>query len=79
MAKIDQGPPQNLPLDDRSDSIRIPIIVLIVFSSVFVILRLAVSFRNRNLTLLTDHFLWTGHVSVHDVKPIERPELTCSR
>jgi hypothetical protein len=57
------GPPQNLPLDDRSDSLKIPIIVLIVLSSIFVILRLGVSFRNRNFTLLTDHFLWTGHVS----------------
>ncbi|KAH7396828.1 hypothetical protein DE146DRAFT_720315 [Phaeosphaeria sp. MPI-PUGE-AT-0046c] len=62
MATTDQGPPPDLPLNDRSDSLRIPIVVLIAFSSVFVILRLGVSIRNRNFTLLTDHFLWVGHV-----------------
>jgi len=55
-------PPQGLPLDDRSDALRIPIITLIVFSSIFVILRLGVSLRNRNFYLLTDHLLWTGHI-----------------
>ncbi|KAF2830826.1 hypothetical protein CC86DRAFT_283628 [Ophiobolus disseminans] len=53
--------PQDLPLDDRSDALKIPIVVLIVFSSFFVILRLGVSIKNRNFLLLTDHFLWTGH------------------
>jgi hypothetical protein len=61
-------PPPNasegLPLDDRSNSLKITIVALIVFSSIFVLLRLGVSFRNRNFFLLTDHFLWTGHVSV---------------
>jgi hypothetical protein len=58
------NPQQNLPLDDRSNALKIPIVVLIVFSSIFVLLRLGVSFRNRNFFLLTDHFLWTGHVSI---------------
>jgi hypothetical protein len=56
------GSTQNLPLDDRSAALKIPIIVLICFSSIFVLLRLGVSFKNRNFFLLTDHFLWTGHV-----------------
>jgi hypothetical protein len=56
--------PQGLPLDNRSDSLKITIVALIAFSSIFVILRLGVSFRNRNFFLLTDHFLWVGHVSV---------------
>jgi hypothetical protein len=56
-------PQQNLPLDDRSNALKIPIVVLIVFSSIFVLLRLGVSLRSRNFFLLTDHFLWTGHVS----------------
>lgn len=51
-----------LLLDDRSDALKIPIIVLIVFSSIFVILRLGVSIKNRNFFLLTDHLLWIGHV-----------------
>ncbi|KAF3006815.1 hypothetical protein E8E13_010509 [Curvularia kusanoi] len=54
--------PQGLPLDDRSKDLKIPIIALIVFSSIFVILRLYVSFRNRNFNQLTDHLLWTGHI-----------------
>ncbi|KAH7082985.1 Alpha/Beta hydrolase protein [Paraphoma chrysanthemicola] len=54
--------PQDLPLDDRSDALKIPIVTLITFSSIFVVLRLGVSIRNRNFFLLTDHFLWTGHV-----------------
>jgi hypothetical protein len=62
------APPPNttegLPLDDRSNSLKITIVALIVFSSIFVILRLGVSFRNRNFFLLTDHLLWTGHVSI---------------
>ncbi|KAF2036526.1 alpha/beta-hydrolase [Setomelanomma holmii] len=62
MATSSTTPTQGLPLDDRSDSLKIPIIVLIVFSSIFVLLRLGVSFRNRNWFLLTDHFLWTGHI-----------------
>jgi hypothetical protein len=55
--------PAGLPLDDRSRDLKIPIVVLIIFSSIFVILRLYVSFRNRNFFQLTDHLLWTGHVS----------------
>lgn len=55
--------PAGLPLDDRSKDLKIPIVVLIIFSSIFVILRLYVSFRNRNFYQLTDHLLWTGHVS----------------
>ncbi|KAH8730795.1 Alpha/Beta hydrolase protein [Phaeosphaeriaceae sp. PMI808] len=54
--------PPGLPLDDRSKSIQIPIVVLITLSSVFVIIRLSVSIKNRNFFLLTDHFLWTGHI-----------------
>lgn len=58
-----QGTPPNLPLDSRSDALKIPIIVLVTFSSIFVLFRLGVSFRNRNFFLFTDHLLWTGHVS----------------
>ena len=57
------APLQGLPLDDRSKDLKIPIVTLIVFSSVFVILRLAVSWKNRSYFQLTDHFLWSGHVS----------------
>ncbi|KAH4131240.1 hypothetical protein HBI81_005840 [Parastagonospora nodorum] len=56
------GTPPNLPLDSRSNALKIPIIVLVTFSSIFVLFRLGVSFRNRNFFLLTDHLLWTGHV-----------------
>ncbi|KAF2853152.1 alpha/beta-hydrolase [Plenodomus tracheiphilus IPT5] len=56
------APPQGLPLDDRSDALRIPIVTLIVFSSIFVILRLGISLKNRNYFLLTDHLLWTGYL-----------------
>jgi len=56
------APPHGLPLDNRSDALRIPIVVLIVFSSIFVLLRLGVSIRNRNFYLLTDHLLWTGYI-----------------
>ncbi|EAT86327.1 hypothetical protein SNOG_06496 [Parastagonospora nodorum SN15] len=56
------GTPPNLPLDSRSNALKIPIIVLVTFSSIFVLFRLVVSFRNRNFFLLTDHLLWTGHV-----------------
>lgn len=56
--------PEGLPLDDRSKDLKIPIITLIVFSSIFVGLRLYTSWRNRNFYQLTDHFLWTGFVSV---------------
>lgn len=59
--------PEGLPLDDRSKDLEIPIITLIVFSSVFVGLRLYISFKNRNFFQLTDHFLWTGHVSAPTV------------
>jgi hypothetical protein len=55
--------PEGLPLDDRSNALKIPIVVLIVFSSIFVVLRLSISWRNRKYFLLTDHLLWTGHVS----------------
>jgi hypothetical protein len=55
--------PKGLALDDRSNALKIPIITLIIFSSTFVLLRLIVSWRNRNYFLLTDHLLWTGHVS----------------
>ncbi|KAF1831958.1 alpha/beta-hydrolase [Decorospora gaudefroyi] len=54
------APPEGLPLDDRSNALKIPIITLIVFSSTFVGLRLGVSWKNRNYFLLTDHLLWTG-------------------
>ncbi|KAF2134342.1 hypothetical protein P153DRAFT_307516 [Dothidotthia symphoricarpi CBS 119687] len=54
--------PQGLPLDDRSNALKIPIVTLIVFSSIFVALRLSISIKNRNYFLLTDHLLWTGHV-----------------
>ena len=50
-------------MDDRSNALKIPIIALIIFSSIFVLLRLGINFRNRNYFLLTDHLLWTGHVS----------------
>lgn len=56
------GPPGDLPLEDRSNDLKTPIITLIVFSTIFVILRLYISCRNRNFFQLTDHFLWTGHV-----------------
>lgn len=56
------GSTEGLPLEDRSNDLKIPIITLIVFSSIFVILRLYISWRNRNFFQLTDHFLWTGHV-----------------
>ena len=55
---------EGLPLDNRSNDLKIPIITLIIFSSIFVALRLYISWRNRNFFQLTDHFLWTGHVSV---------------
>ncbi|KAF7679772.1 alpha beta-hydrolase [Alternaria burnsii] len=54
--------PEGLPLDDRSNALKIPIITLIIFSSVFVLLRLGINWRNRNFFLLTDHLLWTGQV-----------------
>ncbi|EUC34371.1 hypothetical protein COCCADRAFT_35937 [Bipolaris zeicola 26-R-13] len=54
--------PEGLPLDDRSNAIKIPLIVLIIFSSIFVAIRLGINWRNRNFFLLTDHLLWTGHV-----------------
>lgn len=54
--------PAGLPLDDRSKDLKIPIVALTIFSSIFVILRLCVSFRNRNFHQFTDHLLWTGHV-----------------
>lgn len=53
---------EGLPLDDRSNNLKIPIITLIVFSSIFVGLRLWISWKNRNFFQLTDHFLWSGHV-----------------
>ena len=56
-------PPQGLPLDNRSNDLKIPIVALIIFSSIFVCLRLGISWRNRNFFLLTDHLLWTGYVS----------------
>ncbi|KAH9864250.1 hypothetical protein J1614_010184, partial [Plenodomus biglobosus] len=56
------APPQGLPLDDRSDALRIPIITLIVFSSIFVVLRIGISLKNRHFFLLTDHLLWTGYL-----------------
>ncbi|KAJ4989764.1 integral membrane protein [Stagonosporopsis vannaccii] len=56
------GPADGLPLEDRSNDLKIPIITLIIFSSIFVILRLYISCKNRNFFQLTDHFLWTGHV-----------------
>lgn len=55
---------EGLPLDDRSKDLKIPIVALIVFSSIFVGLRLYTSWRNRNFYQLTDHFLWTGYVSL---------------
>jgi hypothetical protein len=64
MTATTPNPQQDLPLDDRSNALKIPIVVLIVFSSIFVLLRLGVSLRNRNFFLLTDHFLWTGHVRI---------------
>ena len=54
---------EGLPLDDRSNDLKIPAITLMVFSSIFVVLRLYISWKNRNFFQLTDHFLWTGHVS----------------
>jgi hypothetical protein len=65
MATPTSNAPPNLPLDDRSNALKIPIVVLIIFSSVFVVLRLGVSIRNRNFFLITDHLLWTGHVNAH--------------
>jgi hypothetical protein len=62
MSAVPAAPLQGLPLDDRSKDLKIPIITLIVFSSIFVISRLGVSWRNRSYFQLTDHFLWTGHV-----------------
>ena len=56
--------PLDRPLDDRSDALKIPVVTLIAFSSIFVLLRLAVSARKRNFFLLTDHLLWTGHVRI---------------
>ncbi|KAF2628837.1 hypothetical protein BU25DRAFT_365834 [Macroventuria anomochaeta] len=53
---------EGLPLDDRSNDLKIPIVTLIVFSSIFVSLRLYVSWKNRNFFQLTDHLLWTGHL-----------------
>ncbi|KAF1940274.1 hypothetical protein EJ02DRAFT_350338 [Clathrospora elynae] len=55
-------PPAGKPLDDRSNVLKIPIITLIVFSSIFVALRLSISWRKKNYFLLSDHLLWTGHV-----------------
>lgn len=55
---------EGLPLDDRSNAIKIPLIVLIIFSSIFVAIRLGINWKNRNFFLLTDHLLWTGHVGV---------------
>lgn len=69
--------PAGLPLDDRSKDLKIPIVVLIIFSSIFVILRLCVSFRNRNFFQLTDHLLWTGHVSGQLPDISESKPLTC--
>lgn len=60
------APPSGLPLDDRSNDLKIPIVTLIVFSSIFVFLRLGISWKNRNFFLLTDHLLWTGHVRGSD-------------
>ncbi|KAK7181587.1 hypothetical protein DPSP01_011409 [Paraphaeosphaeria sporulosa] len=51
-----------LPLDDRSSDLKISVVTLLVFSSIFVGLRLYVSWRNRNFFQATDHFLWTGHL-----------------
>lgn len=79
MSATDPSSLPSLPLDDRSESLRIPIIVLIVFSSVFVILRLGVSFRNRNFTLLTDHFLWIGHVRIYEGRFEQAPEAYTSK
>ncbi|CAA9956736.1 hypothetical protein CFE70_000333 [Pyrenophora teres f. teres 0-1] len=56
------APPTNLPLDDRSLAIKVPIISLICFSSIFVCLRLGVNWKNKNFFMLTDHLLWTGYV-----------------
>ncbi|KAJ4381918.1 hypothetical protein N0V86_003287 [Didymella sp. IMI 355093] len=49
-----------LPLDDRSKDLKIPIVALVLFSLIFVSLRLYTSWKNRNFFQLTDHFLWTG-------------------
>ncbi|KAL5398726.1 hypothetical protein PMIN02_001251 [Paraphaeosphaeria minitans] len=51
-----------LPLNNRSSDLKISVVTLIVFSSIFVFLRLYVSWRNRNFFQATDHFLWTGHL-----------------
>lgn len=70
------GATEGLPLEDRSNDLKIPIITLIVFSSVFVSLRLYISWRNRNFFQLTDHFLWTGHVGSHATE-VYQALLTC--
>ncbi|KAF2006844.1 hypothetical protein P154DRAFT_480599 [Amniculicola lignicola CBS 123094] len=54
------GPPPNLPLDDRSKEILIAIPILAAVSSIFIVFRLAVSFRNRRFYLLTDYLLVLG-------------------
>lgn len=74
MATISSTSPENLPLDDRSDALKFPIVILIVFSSIFVTLRLGVNFRNRSFFLLTDHFLWTGHVSAYHTLLLIMPD-----
>lgn len=70
---------QGLPLDDRSNALKIPIVTLIVFSSIFVILRLGISWRNRNFFLLTDHLLWPGFVSKTRLLLSSANRLTVSR
>ncbi|KAJ4338988.1 hypothetical protein N0V95_007908 [Ascochyta clinopodiicola] len=53
---------EGMPLDDRANDLKIPIVTLIIFSSIFVGLRLYISWKNRNYFQLTDHLLWTGHL-----------------
>lgn len=71
------NPPPQMPLNDRSNDLKIPIVVLIIFSSVFVTLRLGISWKNMKYFQLTDHFLWTGHVSCLAIE-MQEPLVFCS-
>jgi hypothetical protein len=54
--------PPGLPQDNRQKDIFITAPILVVFSTIFVVLRLGVSIRNKKYTLLSDHLLLLGTV-----------------
>lgn len=57
------GPPSGgLPMDNRQKDIFITAPTLVVFSTIFVCLRLSVSLRNKKYFLLTDYLLLLGAV-----------------